>query len=133
MALSINTNIASLSAQRALSTTQSDATTAMQRLATGLRINSAKDDAAGLAVVNKFTSQITGMQQASRNASDAVALLQTAESGLNSITENLQRIRELAVQAASDTLSDTERGYLNNEVTQLRSEIDRVVIALGSI
>ena len=126
MALSINTNIASLSAQRALSTTQSDATTAMQRLATGLRINSAKDDAAGLAVVNKFTSQITGMQQASRNASDAVALLQTAESGLNSITENLQRIRELAVQAASDTLSDTERGYLNNEVTQLRSEIDRV-------
>ena len=126
MSLGINTNIASLSAQRALSTTQSDATTAMQRLSTGLRINSAKDDAAGLAVVNKFTSQIMGMQQASRNASDAVALLQTAEAGLSSITENLQRIRELAVQAASDTLSDTERGYLNNEVIQLRSEIDRV-------
>ena len=93
MSLGINTNIASLSAQRALSTTQSDATTAMQRLSTGLRINSAKDDAAGLAVVNKFTSQIMGMQQASRNASDAVALLQTAEAGLSSITENLQRIR----------------------------------------
>ena len=126
MSLGINTNIASLSAQRALSNTQSDAATSMQRLSTGLRINSAKDDAAGLAISNKFTSQIQGMQTAARNSNDAVAMLQTAEGGLSSMTDNLLRIRELAVQAASDSLTDTERGYLNQEVSQLRSEIDRI-------
>ena len=126
MALGINTNLASLSAQRALNNTQSDTNTAMQRLSTGLRINSAKDDAAGMAVASRFTSQISGMQQASRNASDAVSMLQTAEGGLQSITDNLQRIRELAVQAASDSISDTDRGYLHTEVAQLVTEIDRV-------
>lgn len=126
MSLGINTNIASLSAQRALSNSQSDAATAMQRLSTGLRINSAKDDAAGLAISNKFTTQIQGMQTAARNANDAVAMLQTAEGGLSSMTDNLLRIRELAVQSASDSLTDTERGYLNQEVSQLRSEINRV-------
>lgn len=126
MSLGINTNIASLSAQRALGNSQSDAATAMQRLTTGLRINSAKDDAAGLAVANAMTSQIKGLQQASRNSADAIAMLQTAEGGMQSITDNLQRIRELAVQAASDSITDTERGYLNKEVVQLRAEIDRV-------
>ena len=126
MALGINTNLASLSAQRALNTTQSDTNTAMQRLSTGLRINSAKDDAAGMAVASRFTSQINGMQQASRNASDAVSMLQTAEGGLQSMTDNLQRIRELAVQAASDTITDTDRAYLNTEASQLVAEIERV-------
>ena len=126
MALGINTNLASLSAQRALNNTQADTNTAMQRLSTGLRINSAKDDAAGMAVASRFTSQISGMQQASRNASDAVSMLQSAEGGLQSITDNLQRIRELAVQAASDSITDTDRGYLNTEVSQLVTEINRV-------
>ena len=126
MALGINTNLASLSAQRALNNTQSDTNVAMQRLSTGLRINSAKDDAAGMAVASRFTSQISGMQQASRNASDAVSMLQSAEGGLQSITDNLQRIRELAVQAASDSITDTDRGYLNTEVSQLVTEINRV-------
>ena len=126
MALGINTNLASLSAQRALNTTQSDTNTAMQRLSTGLRINSAKDDAAGMAVASRFTSQISGMQQASRNASDAVSMLQTAEGGLQSMTDNLQRIRELAVQAASDTITDGDRAFLNTEANQLVAEIERV-------
>ena len=126
MALGINTNLASLSAQRALNNTQADTNTAMQRLSTGLRINSAKDDAAGMAVASRFTSQISGMQQASRNASDAVSMLQTAEGGLQSMTDNLQRIRELAVQAASDTITDTDRAYLNTEASQLVTEIERV-------
>ena len=126
MALGINTNLASLSAQRALNNTQADTNTAMQRLSTGLRINSAKDDAAGMAVASRFTSQISGMQQASRNASDAVSMLQTAEGGLQSMTDNLQRIRELAVQAASDTITDTDRAYLNTEAAQLVTEIERV-------
>ena len=126
MALGINTNLASLSAQRALNNTQADTNTAMQRLSTGLRINSAKDDAAGMAVASRFTSQINGMQQASRNASDAVSMLQSAEGGLQSITDNLQRIRELAVQAASDSITDTDRGYLDTEVQALVTEINRV-------
>ena len=126
MALGINTNLASLSAQRALNNTQADTNTAMQRLSTGLRINSAKDDAAGMAVASRFTSQISGMQQASRNASDAVSMLQSAEGGLQSISDNLQRIRELAVQSASDSITDTDRGYLNTEVSQLVTEINRV-------
>ena len=126
MALGINTNLASLSAQRALNSTQSDTNQAMQRLSTGLRINSAKDDAAGMAVTSRFTAQINGMNQASRNASDAVSMLQTAEGGLQSITDNLQRIRELAVQASSDSITATDRGYLDTEVQQLITEINRV-------
>jgi len=127
MTLGINTNIASLSAQRALANTQSDSATAMQRLSTGLRINSAKDDAAGLAVSNALTSQIKGLNQANRNANDAVSMLQTAEGGLQAVTDSLQRMRELAVQAASDSISDIERDYLDVEFQQLITEIDRVV------
>ena len=128
MSLGINTNIASLSAQRALSSSQSDAATAMQRLSTGLRINSAKDDAAGLAVSNAMTSRINGFNQAARNANDAVSLLQTADGGMESITDNLQRIRELAVQASNDSLSSTERGYLDTEVQGLIAEMERVAV-----
>jgi flagellin len=127
MTLGINTNIASLSAQRALANTQSDSATAMQRLSTGLRVNSAKDDAAGLAVSNALTSQIKGLNQANRNANDAVSMLQTAEGGLQAVTDSLQRMRELAVQAASDSISDIERDYLDVEFQQLITEIDRVV------
>ena len=109
----------------AVANSQTEAATTMERLATGLRINSAKDDASGLAVVSRLTSQIDGLSQASRNASDAVSMLQTAEGGLQSMTENLQRMRELAIQAATDSISDTERGYLNLEYRQLIDEIDR--------
>lgn len=126
MALGINTNLASMAAQRALTNSQSDAATAMQRLSTGLRINSAKDDAAGLAVANSLTTQVRGLEQAGRNANDAVSMVQTAEGGLAAITDNLQRMRELAVQAASDSLGSTERTYLNTEFAQLITEIDRV-------
>ena len=129
MSLGINTNIASLSAQRALSNTQADAATAMQRLSSGLRINSAKDDAAGLAVSNALTSRIQGLNQASRNANDAVSMLQTAEGGLQAVTDSLQRMRELAVQAASDSIGSVERGYLDTEFQQLITEIDRIVDA----
>lgn len=126
MPLSINTNHASLSAQRAVSTSQNDAATSMQRLATGLRINSAKDDASGIAVASRLTSQIDGLRQASRNANDAVSMLQTAEGGLQSMTENLQRMRELAVQSANGSISDVERSYLDLEYRQLVQEIDRL-------
>lgn len=126
MPLSINTNHASLSAQRAVSTSQNDAATSMQRLATGLRINSAKDDASGIAVASRLTSQIEGLRQASRNANDAVSMLQTAEGGLQSMTENLQRMRELAVQSANGSISDVERSYLDLEYRQLVQEIDRL-------
>ena len=127
MSLGINTNIASLSAQRALSNTQADAATAMQRLSSGLRINSAKDDAAGLAVSNALTARIQGLDQAARNANDAVSMLQTAEGGLQAVTDSLQRMRELAVQAASDSIGDVERDYLDVEFQQLITEIDRIV------
>ena len=129
MPLSINTNHAALAAQRAVANSQTDAATTMERLATGLRINSAKDDASGLAVVSRLTSQIDGLSQASRNANDAMSMLQTAEGGLQSMTENLQRMRELAIQAATDSISDTERGYLNLEYRQLIDEIDRLAEA----
>ena len=129
MPLSINTNHAALAAQRAVANSQTDAATTMERLATGLRINSAKDDASGLAVVSRLTSQIDGLSQASRNASDAVSMLQTAEGGLQTMTENLQRMRELAIQAATDSISDTERSYLNLEYRQLIDEIDRLAEA----
>ena len=89
----------------------------MQRLSSGLRINSAKDDAAGLAISNSMTSRVNGLSVAGRNANDAVSMLQTAEGGLQAITDNLQRMRELAVQASSDNLGSTERGYLNTEVS----------------
>jgi len=120
----INTNIASLNAQRNLNSSQKANDTAMQRLSSGLRINSAKDDAAGLAISTRFDAQIRGTSVAIRNAGDGISLAQTAEGALNSMTTNLQRIRELALQSANDTNTDVDRDALNAEVQQLISEVD---------
>jgi len=122
----INTNLASLTAQRNSSKTQNDLQTAITRLSSGLRINSAKDDAAGLAISERFTAQIRGLTQAARNANDGISLAQTAEGSLASVGDNLQRIRELSVQAANATNSASDRASLQLEVAQLVSEIDRV-------
>src|SRR5206468_6064472 len=126
MALMINANLASLDAQRNQSRTQNDLSTAIQRLSSGLRINSAKDDAAGLAISDRFTAQIRGVNQAARNANDGISLAQTAEGALASVSDNLQRIRELAVQSANATNSASDRASLQLEVSQLTAEIDRV-------
>ncbi len=126
MASTINTNINSLTAQRNLSMSQSSLATSMQRLSSGLRINSAKDDAAGLAISDRMTSQIKGLTQAGRNANDAISLAQTAEGALATVSNNLQRIRELAVQASNGTNTQSDRDALNGEVTQLKAEIQRV-------
>ncbi|MCB1666987.1 MAG: flagellin [Porticoccaceae bacterium] len=126
MAQTINTNIASLNAQRNLNSSQGALNTSLQRLSTGLRINSAKDDAAGLAISERFTTQIRGLNQAARNANDGISLAQTAEGDLAQITNNLQRIRELAVQSANATNSSSDRTALQSEVAELVAEIDRV-------
>jgi len=126
MAQVINTNIMSLNAQRNLNTSGTALATSLQRLSSGLRINSAKDDAAGLAISERFTTQIRGLDVATRNANDGISLAQTAEGAMVEIGNNLQRIRELAVQSANATNSATDRQALNAEVTQLLSEIDRV-------
>ncbi|MFZ6814672.1 flagellin [Undibacterium sp. Rencai35W] len=126
MASFINTNIASLNAQRNLTTSQASLNTSLQRLSSGLRINSAKDDAAGLAISQRLTSQIGGLNQAARNANDGISLAQTAEGDLTQIGNNLQRIRDLAVQAANGSNSASDRAALNNEASQLVSEINRV-------
>lgn len=125
----INTNIASLNAQRNLSSSQSSLNVSLQRLSSGLRINSAKDDAAGLAISERLTSQIGGLNQAARNANDGISLAQTAEGDLTQIGNNLQRIRDLAVQSANGSNSVSDRAALNNEATQLIAEIDRVASA----
>ena len=126
MAAYINTNIASLNAQRNLTTSQSSLTTALQRLSSGLRINSAKDDAAGLAISERMRSQINGDNQAARNANDGISLAQTAEGDLAQIGNNLQRMRDLSVQSSNATNSASDRAAIQNEITQLSSEIDRV-------
>jgi flagellin len=125
----INTNLASLTVQRSLNANQGAAATAMERLSTGLRINSAKDDAAGLAISSRMTSQINGLNQAARNAADGVSLAQTAEGALGEVVDNLQRIRELAVQSSNETNTNADRTSLQNEVSQLLLEIDRVANA----
>ena len=122
----VNTNIASLNAQRNLNSSQSSLQVSLQRLSSGLRINSAKDDAAGLAITERFNAQIRGLNQAARNANDGISLAQTAEGDLGQITNNLQRIRELAVQSANASNSASDRSALNSEAQQLISEIDRV-------
>ena len=122
----INTNIASLNAQRNLTTSQSSLNTSLQRLSSGLRINSARDDAAGLAISERFTSQIGGLNQAARNANDGISLAQTAEGDLAQIGNNLQRIRDLAVQSANATNSASDRLAIDGEVQALSAEIDRV-------
>jgi len=126
MALVINTNVMSLNAQRNLTTSGNQLATSLQRLSSGLRINSAKDDAAGLAISDRMTTQISGLNQAARNANDGISLAQTTEGALQEVTNNLQRIRELAVQSANATNSDSDRDALNQEVTQRIAEIDRI-------
>ncbi|MGV6859280.1 MAG: flagellin N-terminal helical domain-containing protein [bacterium] len=127
MASVINTNIMSLNAQRHLANNQLSMATTIQRLSSGLRINSAKDDAAGLAVAEGMTSQIRGLGVAVRNANDGISLSQTAEGALGQITNNLQRVRELAVQSSNEALGDQERLHLQKEVDQLTAEITRIV------
>jgi flagellin len=122
----INTNISSLTAQRSSSKVQNELSTAMARLSSGLRINSAKDDAAGLAISQRFTTQIRGLNQAARNANDGISLAQTAEGALGNTGENLQRIRELAVQSANATNSSSDRAALQAEAAQLIAEVQRV-------
>ena len=126
MAQVINTNTMSLNAQRNLSTSGASLATTIQRLSSGLRINSAKDDAAGLAISERFSTQIRGLDVAVRNANDGISLAQVAEGSLSEIGNNLQRIRELAVQSANASNSSSDRAALNAEVKQLISEIDRV-------
>lgn len=128
MAMTINTNIASLSSQRYLASTQNSLQTSMQRLSSGLRVNSAKDDAAGLAISDRMTSQIRGMTVAARNANDGISMAQTAESAMGSITETLQRMRDLAIQAANrGAVSSSDRNKLQTEFKQLSSEIGRII------
>jgi flagellin len=126
MAQTINTNVASLNAQRNLNRSQGLLNQSLERLSTGLRINSAKDDAAGLAISERFTTQIRGLNQAVRNASDGISLAQTTESALGELTNNLQRIRELAVQSVNATNSASDRAALDAEVQERIAEVDRI-------
>jgi flagellin len=126
MAQVVNTNILSLNAQRNLNSSQGALATSLERLSSGLRINSAKDDAAGLAISERFTTQIRGLNQAVRNANDGISFAQTTEGALTTVGDALQRIRELAVQSANDTNSASDRQALNNEVRQLIAEVNRV-------
>ena len=126
MALVINTNVASLNAQRNLSHSQRALNKSMQRLSSGLRINSAKDDAAGLAISDRMTSQIRGLNQAVRNSNDGISMAQTAEGALQETGNLLQRMRELSVQAANDTNTEADRSSINAEFQQLSAEIDRI-------
>jgi flagellin len=126
MGLRISTNVAAMSAARALQFSSADQAKSYQRLASGNRITSSGDDAAGLSISEKLKSQIRSLGQAERNANDGVSFTQVAEGGLNEIGNMLVRMRELAIQAASDTIGDTERGFVDKEVQQLKSEVDRI-------
>ena len=122
----INTNVPAITGTHALTRTNNSLNTNFHRLSTGLRINRAADDSAGLGVSESLRTQVRGLQQAMRNANDGISIVQTAEGALNEIHNNLQRLRELAVQSASDTLEATERAYVNTEATQLVNEINRL-------
>lgn len=126
MGLRIATNITSLNAQRQMSNTRRDLDNTLERLASGSRINRAGDDAAGLAISENLRAQIRGLRQARRNASDAISLIQVSEGGLNEISNMLIRLRELAIQAASDTVGDTERQFTDREFQSLKQEMDRI-------
>jgi flagellin len=128
MGIGINTNMASIISQTNLAKTSSSYESASQRLSSGLRVNSAKDDAAGLAIASRMDSQVRGMQVAQRNASDAISMAQTAEGALASVSENLQRMRELAVQAKNPTNGISDRANMDTELKQLQGEIERVII-----
>ena len=123
----INSNIVSLNAQRSLSTSQTSLATSMQRLSSGLRVNSAKDDAAGLGIAERMTSQVRGMNVAVRNANDGISLTQTAEGSLGKVADSLQRMRELAVQSANATNSDSDKDSLDKEFGELSKEVQRVI------
>ncbi len=127
MPLTINTNIASLNAQRNLNMSQGSLATSMQRLSSGLRVNSAKDDAAGLAIAERMNAQVRGMNVAVRNANDGISMSQTAEGALSQVGNALQRMRELAVQARNSTNSSSDKDSLNKEFAQLQAEISRVI------
>ena len=126
MSLRINTNVQALSSQRHLNNNSAMQNAALDKLSSGSRINKAGDDAAGLAISEKLKANIRSMKQATRNANDGVSLVQVAEGAMNEISNILIRMRELSIQAASDTIADTERGYVNNEIQQLKSEVDRI-------
>jgi flagellin len=126
MPLYVNTNVASMFAQRQLGKSQALATKTLQRLSTGRRINGAADDAAGLAIATKFSTKIRGLHQASRNASDGISMIQTAEGGLDQMGGILTRMRELAVQSANGSLTDSDRLFLQTEFTELSNELDRI-------
>jgi len=126
MAQVINTNVMSLNSQRVLMNSSNSMATSLERLSSGLRINRAKDDAAGLAIAQRFTSQIRGLEQANRNANDGISLLQTAEGALDEVANMLQRMRELSVQAMNGTVSNSDRASLNDEYQELRLEMERV-------
>ena len=125
----INTNLASLNAQRNLTGTQMQLQTAIQRLSSGLRVNSAKDDAAGLAIANRMDAQARGMNVAIRNANDGISLAQVAEGALGKVTDMLQRMRELSVQASNSSNTTTDRASLNAEFRQLAEEVDRTLLS----
>ena len=127
MPQTINTNLNSLNAQRNLSTSQSSLAISMQRLSSGLRVNSAKDDAAGLGIAERMTSQVRGMNVAIRNANDGISMAQTAEGAMGKVADSLQRMRELAVQSANGTNSSSDKASLNQEYGQLGAEIQRVL------
>ncbi|HJV67939.1 flagellin domain-containing protein [Ideonella sp.] len=127
MPQTINTNIASLNAQRNLNASQTSLATAMQRLSSGMRVNSAKDDAAGLAIAERMNAQVRGMNVAVRNANDGISLAQTAEGALSKVGDSLQRMRELAIQARNWTNSSSDKDSLNKEFAELQSEISRVL------
>ncbi len=127
MGMSVNTNLSSLNAQRNISSSQGSLATSMQRLSSGLRVNSAKDDAAGLAIAERMTSQVRGMNQAVRNANDGISMVQTMESTFGKVSDNLQRMRELAVQSANDTNNCSDRNSLDKEFQKLAEEINRVM------
>ncbi|MEZ5587579.1 MAG: flagellin [Sedimenticolaceae bacterium] len=126
MAQVINTNVMSLNSQRVLMNSQSSMATSLERLSSGLRINRAKDDAAGLAIAQRFTSQIRGLEQANRNANDGISLLQTAEGALDEVANMLQRMRELTVQSMNGTVSNADKNSLSDEYNELKAEIDRI-------
>ena len=126
MPLAINTNLGSITAQKHVASNSRNLQQSIQRLSSGLRLNSASDDAAGMAVATGLRAQVGGYQQASRNANDAIAILQTAEGAYNTIGDNLMRMRELAVQASSDGLTDTERQYIKTEFQDIQDDIDRI-------
>jgi len=126
MSIVVNTNIGSLNAQRSLAESSRELSTAMERLSSGKKINSAADDAAGFAIAERMTAQVRGLNMATKNANDGLAMLATIENATNDVTDMLQRVRELAVQAANDTNSGTDRSYLQLEVDSLMAEINRV-------